>query len=372
MRIGIWMCLSALLGASVTGGAEHDGAAVWNQATRLELIQRDGAAVGVALKSGGQTLGEITFGPNGGWKAKRQEIKRDGQTATLRFVGFETAGTGGTPKLARDSFIEFALHGDAPFPRVRFSIGSEAFDENAWQAALAPPAPLYYLVCRVASPKMFYLGGGLIPAPEFEPYPLTRQGVMSGNWSARWSYAAPMAALAVPAFGLWNPDAKLFVGYDFGVARRTDRSDKHIASAYCAGEGKHQGDVFCLVHPYQARWVDLTHPKTPSRVESHFELVYSRDLPSHADPNEFVLTRFVRDHADLLVPAPAMNDLMWIRDPGKVRVPPTIQRDSGANLIHKSGPHYLEGAFVERGALMLGTTFPADGVRKIYQQKNRA
>jgi len=362
--------ITALLyAAGAFGAAEIDGEAIRNRATRLETIKRDGAPVGVSLKSGKQTVAEIFFGPSGLWKAAPCRTKRDGESATLRFAEFNTAGTGGTPKLAGDSFVEFTLKGDAPFPRVRFSMGFESFDKAAWQERLDPPAPLYYLTCRVPDAKMLHLGGGLIATPEFEPYPLTRQGCMSGNWSPRWSYAAALAAFAVPAFGLWNPDSKVFVGYDFGETRHTDRSCKYIAPAYCAGEGKHQGSIFCLVHPYQANWVDLTYPKEPARVASHFELIYSTEMPADADPNEFVLTRFVRDHADLLRPVPRMNNLTWIRDPGRVRPPHLIRRNSGPTLIHRSGPHYLEGAFVEPNALMLGTTFPGDGVRKIYQAK---
>jgi hypothetical protein len=367
--------LAAILGlvlvAPCLEAAEAKTDAISNRTARIEIVRLNGAAVGVALKSGDQVIGQIFFGPNGLWKSKQCGSKQVAGTASLRFTGFDTKGTGGTPRLADDSFIEFSLTGEAPFSRVSFSLGFDAFDEKAWQAALSPPAPLYYLTCHLPEAKMFYLGGGLIPSPEFEAYPLTRQGVMSGNWSPKWSYAAAMAGLGVPAFGLWNPDSKVFVGYDFGEARHTDRSDKYLAPAYCAGEGKHQGDIFCLVHPYQAHWVDLTYPKEPARVASRFELVYSTALPSDADPNEFVLTRFLRDHADLLYPAPAMNNLTWIRDPGKVQLPHVITRDSGANLTHKSGPHYLEGAFVELGALMLGNTFPADGIRKIYQEKNQ-
>ncbi len=354
-----------------TGVSADSSAAIANRSTRLETIRRGTAAVGVRLVASGQPLAEVFFGPNGLWRAKRVETQRRGGHATLRFVGFDTAGTGGTPKLSGDSFVEFALEGERPFPKVKFSFGLEAFDAKAWRAALPPDAPMYYLVCRVPGATMFYRGGGLMPAPEFEPFPLTRQGFMSGNWSPRWSYAAAMAAFAVPALGLWNPDAKVFVGYDFGEARHTDRSSKYLGSAYCAGEGRHQGDIFGLVHPYQAKWVDLTYPNGPARLASHFEWVYSRKLGSDRDPNEFVLTRFVRDHRDLLRPAPAMNDLTWIRDPGPVRLPHVITRSGGWGLMHRSGPSGLEGIFVELNALMLGSTYPGDGVRRMYQENNR-
>ena len=371
-NVMLTMCLLVGFGQTAdTPAAQASAKAIWNGATRLEAAERDDKAVGIVLKSGGQTLAHLSFGPNGLWAARRSEVSQAGLRAWVRVSGLDTSGTGGTPKLAADSFIEFSLDGEAPYPTVTFSIGFESFDEKIWQAALDPPAPLYYLTCHVPQAKMLHLGGGLIATPDFEPYPMTRQGCISGNWSPRWSYAAALAAFAVPAFGLWNPDAKVFVGYDFGVARHTDRSSKYLAPAYCDGEGKHEGSMFCLVHPHQKNWVDLTYPKTPSRVTSRFEWIYSRTLPSDADPNEFILTRFVRDHRGLLRPAPRMSNLTWIRDHGKMQFPHVIARNASPALMHHSGPHYLEGAFVELNALMLGSTFPADGVRRVYQQKNQ-
>ena len=372
VRVLLALATASFLSTSVLLAAHSGGDAIWTAAARLETIRRERAAVGVRLSSDGKTVAEMRFGPNGLWPAKKCEVKQEAGVARLRFIGLDTSATGGTPSLTADSFVEFSLQGDASFPRVEFSIGLDAFDEKAWQEALPPAAPFYYLTCRVPKAKMLYLGGGLIATPEFEPYPFTRQGCISGNWSARWSYAAALAAFAVPAFGLWEPDDQLFVGYDFGEARHTDRSSKYLAPAYCAGEGRHEGPMICLVHPHQAKWVDLTYPTAPARVASHFEWIYSTALGSDRDPNEFVLTRFVRDHASLLRPAPAMNDLTWVRDPGAVQLPHTILRNLGPALLHKSGPRYLEGAFCELGALMLGATFPSDGVRHIYQAKAHA
>ena len=365
--IDLILCFAALT-LSATG---NDGPTVSNSETRLVAIHSRGTAIGVRLEAGQRTLAELHFGPNGLWSATRSEGKRIGETGVLRFSGFDTGGTGATPRLGSDSFVELSLKGDEPSPKVRFLIDVRAFDEAAWQAALPPAAPFYFLSCTVPDALMFYRGGGLIPTPTFNPYPLSRQGVMSGTWSRQWSFAATMEAFAVPALGLWNPGAGVFVGYDFGEARHTDRSCKYLGSAYCAGEGRHAKDMFCLVYPHAKHWVDLRHPLEPVRLESHFELVYSTELGADRDPNELVLKRFVREHLDLLRPAPAMNDLSWIRDPGRIRLPHVVRRSTGSGLTHRSGPHYLEGAFCELDALMLGCTYPGDGVRAIYQAKNR-
>ena len=370
-RASLVLVMARFVSSSALLAAHGGGDVVWTAAARLETVRREGAAVGVRLSSGGKAVAELRFGPNGLWPARQCETKQEAGAARLRFTGFDTSRTGGTPRLTPDSFVEVSLRDSSPFPKVQFAIGLTSFDEKAWQAALPPAAPFYYLTCQRPKAKMLYLGGGLIATPEFEPYPFTRQGCISGNWSARWSYAAALAAFAVPAFGLWEPDDQLFVGYDFGEARHTDRSSKYLAAAYCAGEGRHQGPMICLVHPHQASWVDLTYPKASARLASRFEWIYSTTLGSDRDPNEFVLTRFVRDHAKLLRPAPAMNDLTWVRDPGAVHLPHAIMRDHGPALLHKSGPHYLEGAFCELDALMLGTTFPSDGVRRIYQAKDQ-
>ncbi|MBM3498874.1 MAG: hypothetical protein FJX74_09410 [Armatimonadetes bacterium] len=107
----------------------------------------------------------------------------------------------------------------------------------------------------------------------------------------------------------------------------------------------------------------LTYPPVPSRVASHFELVYTLELPDRGDPNQFLLERLWREKRALLPPVPRMNDLAWIPEYDAFTPNGGIEATAvGIGLVWDSGPAGLEGYFVELGAKMLGNDFIADGI----------
>jgi len=338
--------------------------AIWAGPVRIEPLRSAEGTWGVRIRHGGRIVARVTLGPQDRWVAKTLRTGGDREHVWLELRRIDTAGTGGTPGLGEESFVRVSLSRDRRFPRVDFALAIESFDKDAWQEALQPDAPLYYLRCAPRGATMFYQGGMLIPSTQVDPFPLSRQGKMAGEWSPGWSYAPAMAAWAVPAVGLWDHKARTFVAYDFGHARHTDRSSKYIASAYCEGIGDHAGPFFALICPYQELWTRLTYPRAPLRVRSHFEIVYALDLGPDRDPNMFVLRRFFAEHGDVLPPVERVNDLGWIRQADAmtpdVGLPRTILP---CNLIHKSGTGGLEGIFVEPGAEMLGNDFISDAVR---------
>jgi hypothetical protein len=277
----------------------------------------------------------------------------------LRLTGLSVAGD--AAKLAKGSEVTVEVAEGAAWPRVAFSLGLDAFDEAAWQKLVRGTLPFHFLVCDVPQATMFYQGGGMIPLPEVDPFPFTAQGFMAGEWAEGWSYAPAMAGWAVPAVGLWNHRAGTLVAYDFDEQRQTDRSGEFVASAGCLGNGG--PPFFCLVHPYQKQWVKLTYPTVPSRVASHFELIYSFDLPGSQDPNQFVLERLWKEKRSLLPPVPRMSDMAWIPEYDGFAPNGGIEPTAvGTGLVWTSGPTGLEGAFVELGAKMLGNDFISDGI----------
>ena len=363
MRTAFIATIILLLGGSATWAA--DATELSNRWTRIRVTDGPGGATGFAVATGdGRELCTVSLGPKGLWAARQADV-RDG--STLRFGDLSTDGSGGTPRLGPESFVEVELGDESRWPRVRFVLDLVSFDHEAWELALDGPCPLHYLVCRMPEAALFYQGGALIPSPALDPYPLSRPN-MSGAWAPGWSYAPPMAAYAIPAVGLWRPDASLFVAYDFDDATLTDHSVRSIASAYHAPESS-----FCLVHPYQRRWTELTYPECPSHVDSHMDLVYSTDIPDRRDPNEFILRRVFAEMGDKLPPVPSMNDLGWIPDyDGWTQAPGLPRTGFGASLIHPSQPMGLEGYFVEPGATMLGNNFAGEGVEAAYERGDRA
>ncbi|MBM3473908.1 MAG: hypothetical protein FJX75_11615 [Armatimonadetes bacterium] len=342
--------------AAVTVGPDQS---ITSEAVRVAPLMEDGRCTGFAVTAGDKPVAQVRLGPRGAITAAKAEARKEGAAAILRLTGLSVAAN--AAKLTEDSAVTVQLAEDAPWPRVAFSLGIETFDEAAWQKLVGGTLPFHFLVCDVPQATMFYQGGGMIPLPEVDPFPFTATGFMAGEWAEGWSYAPAMAAWAVPAVGLWNHHAQTFVAYDFNEQRQTDRSGELVASAGCLGDGG--PPFFCLVHPYQKLWVKLTYPPVPSRVASHFELIYSFDLPDSRDPNQFVLERLWREKRSLLPPVPRTNDLAWIPEYDGFAPNGGIEPTAvGTGLVWTSGPTGLEGAFVELGAKMLGNDFISDGI----------
>jgi len=353
--------------------AGYDSNAIWNSKTKVQVLKTESGAYGFTVLAGDKKVCDIELSTGKRWLAKYARTAQDKERVWLELKDIDTTGTKGTPGLGPDSYIRVSLNGEKPYPVVEFSLDLKSFNANAWRQALTPDAPFYYLRCTPPGATIVVHGGTLIPTPKIEKYPLTRKGVMAGEWSDGWSYAPAMAGWAVPAIGLWDHERGTFVCYDFNLARLTDRSEKYIAGAYCCGIGDHRGEFFALVHPYQAKWTRLAYPEKPEVIHSKFELLYSFEIPSYKDPNQFILNYLYTEHQDLLPPVPRMNDLGWINKPDGLTPPFGIPRtNAGAGVIWKSGPAGLEGAFVEQGSEMLGNDFISDGIRRAYSQKNKA
>ena len=291
--------------AAVSVGPDES---IANDHVLVAPLMEGGRCLGFRVTAGERRVAEVHLGPRGVVAAAKVEARKEAGGASLRLT--EIAVPGGAVRFATDSSVSIQVTEGTRWPRVAFDLRLEAFDEAAWQKLTGGTLPFHYLVCDLPEATMFYQGGGMIPLPEVDPFPTTAVGYMAGEWAKGWSYAPAMAAWAVPAVGLWNHRAGAFVAYDFDEQRHTDRSGEFIASAGCVGD---DGPPFlCLVHPYQREWVKLTCPPVPSRAASHFELIYSFELPGSKDPNQFVLERLWREKRALLPPVPRTNDLAWI------------------------------------------------------------
>ncbi len=289
---------------------------VANRWTRVQAVGQPGQVTGFDLlcevRGVWRPVAEVRWCSGDRWSCRNVALA-DGQ---LRFTGFDTHGTAGSPHLTAESAVSVHLDADERFPEVGFRLAWDAFDATAWRAAWTNQAPLYFLRCTLAQPadaaQVFYQGGILYPGPGVDPYPITCEP-MRGQWAPRWSYSVAFGADPTPAAGLWAPHSGQFAAYEFQGARSTDRSDRLIAAAYCAGLPDHPGQFMCLTYPHAGDWLNPRWPSTTGGVASRFRLLYHCQLPSHDDPNRFVLRELVRRYRPLLPPAPRMNDMSWLR-----------------------------------------------------------
>jgi hypothetical protein len=323
---------------------------------------------GFALRDRKGVVAEVSFGPGGRWEARECTVADGGRGLVLR--AFDTSGTGGTPRLGADSSISVRCPTGADFPQVRYRLILDGFDEKGWRAAFRDPAPLYFLCLSVREPLMWFQGGFGNATPRLDPYPLHPQAPngLRGNWAPGWSYAPPLGAFDTPMVGLWNPYDRrgVFAGYDFTEARLTDKTESLVASAYCQGVGGHQ-ECIALVYPYQRDFTELAFPAAGSAAAGHFDLVYWADLGPEGEPQERLLQRTYARFADLLPPAPAMNDLDWVRDDG-------LQRAAGTGLLwdfagNSGGP---ADGYLKPGTTWIGNWDIADSLRGALERGDTA
>ena len=209
-------------------------------------------------------------------------------------------------------------------PVVRFKLTITRFDTNRWQALFPDgAAPFHFLVCSMPTAQVWHQRGWLNATPNADPFPLLQDThvdspEISCKWNRNWSYLCPLGAHPIPMIGVWDPAARLYVGYDFQEARATDQSERYIATAYCWQQGATKSFI-ALTFPYGGlRYGEKVYPEGGEVIQSHFHLIIDPDLPDTEDPNERFQTRLFDRYNDVLPAVPAMNDLAWL--PGKERL----------------------------------------------------
>lgn len=203
-------------------------------------------------------------------------------------------------------------------PVVEFQLTFQTFNTNRWLAQFASgPAPFHFLVCALPTAQVWHQRGWLNATPYADPFPLL-QDVHVGSpelsclWNRNWSYLCPLGAHPIPMIGLWDPEARLYVGYDFQEARATDQSERYVATAYCWRQ-EALTNFIALAYPHGGtRYGNQVYPQAGAVLASRFHLEIDTDLPDTEDPNERFQARLFTRYTNSLPRVPAMNDLGWI------------------------------------------------------------
>lgn len=274
-----------------------------NASTKIVAELAKGRANGFSLVRAATdtALARIDIGGGGRWTAACTATS-DGERGVMVFRSIDTSGTGGTPVFGERSEVRVEFRDSEPFPLVELRLGISAFDPSAWEMAFGGRTPVHFLAGRVGEATLFYQGGFQTPLPGADPFPV-RSRSMRGDWDGEWTHAIALGACPVPALGLWNPAASIFVGYEFQEARGSDRSSKHIATAYCARLPKGDGGFCAMLVPQ---------PEAGAEVASQFRLVHSTTLSSSQSVNELVLRHIWETYRTSLPAIPSVNDVGWM------------------------------------------------------------
>jgi hypothetical protein len=305
---------------------------------------------GFDVLADGKVVAPIRLSTCGAMVADKVETRRDG----LRLSGLRCVDPLAV-SLAADDFVSISQGtAEEPEPVMRFKLTVVRFDALRWQRLFAEgKAPFHFLVCSMPSAKMWHQRGWLNATPNDDAFPLlgdTHVGSpeISCLWNRNWSYLCPLGAHPTPMIGLWDPESRLYVGYDFQDSRASDQSERYIATGYCWGQGPDKSFI-TLAFPFGGlRYGELVFPKGGEVVASHFQLVIDTDLPSTEDPNERFQKRLFERHGNELPEVPVMNDLGWM--PGASRLA-DFAGSIGLDLFGPGGEHdfYPEGTLLAVG-----------------------
>jgi len=226
---------------------------------------------------------------------------------------------------ATNDFVSITFPGATnPEPVVQFQFTVVAFNTNHWLSMFPDgAAPFHFLTCAMPTAQVWHQRGWLNATPLADPFPLL-QDVHVGSpelsclWNRNWGYIVPLGAHPIPMIGLWDPAARLYVGYDFQGARASDQSERYLATAYCWRQGT-LTNFITLAYPYGGlRYGSQVYPQGGEVLASWFSLQIDPDLPSTEDPNERFQARLFARYTNALPRVPAMNDLGWL--PGQVHL----------------------------------------------------
>lgn len=313
-------------------------------ACSLQPVGVAGHYLGFDLVVAGQVLAPVRFSSNQLIDAAKLEILPGG---ALRFTRLQGAAASGL-ELAADDFVLVAPGQTTPYPEVSFQLSVKRFNAEQWNAAAGGPCPFHFLTLYLEGAEAIHHRGWLVATPTLDPYPLQggRQGIVASKWSRDWTWAPPFGACPIPVAGLWAPQTRRYVAWDFTNARFNDHTEAAVASAYCWKQGQDRNFV-TLVYPFAQHYVVLRQPDGGETIASHGQLIYDLDLPSWEDPNQRYHERLWRTYYDLLPGAPAQNDLNFLpgyaklqafRRPAPLRFTYTVpKKDEWESMFFEEG-----------------------------------
>lgn len=358
----------ALLALVLLAGHSAEAESIRSGNLLVTSVASGGQIVGCDVSAGGKLVAPLRLSSNGLITAGRVSVT--GQT--LRFEQLQPkSGIGLT--LAPDDFVSVELQANDPLPQVRFRLTIKSFDRAAWEAN-AGKFPLHFLTCSMPNADVWHQRGWLMATPKADPFPLLLDQHVGtpevvSQWSRNWSSSCPLGAHPIPVIGLWAPQDKLYVGYDFEEARLTDHSEKYIATVYCWQEGAYK-QFIALSYPYGGQlYGQLQFPQGGETIASHFRLLYATDLDDMKDPNLLWQDLLFARYGDQLPRVPRMNDMSWM--PGGTRLA-DFAGGGTPSLVNRMGPK--GDTFEEPGTVTVeGWTWHRElAVETAYERQRRA
>ena len=331
VRAGLFAMLSLLL-ASVSHAQRADDRPllVTNGVVTVRAVRDNGIFAGFDVLSEKRTVAVVRFSSSRLLTAAR--CRAEG--GSLLFTGLQAKPETGAQLGAQDR-IAVALTPKSPYPVVRFDLSLTAFDPERWQA-VAGKQPFHFLALYLPNAEVWHQCGWLNATPLADPFPLLLDRhagtpeISAYPYNRDWSYTPPLGAHPIPVIGLWAPQAKQYVGFEFQTTRLEDNSEKDIATGYCwAGDTgapgqtnrpvRKQPQFVALVYPYGGvGYQQLVFPQSGARIASHGTLLWNLNLPATDDPNRFFFTYLFNHAKDRLPRVPAGVDLSWL--PGGIRL----------------------------------------------------
>ena len=243
----------------------------------------------------------------------------------LEFSGFSAKENAGIVFGENDAIRVRLIKGD-DFPEVSFDITVVKFDADKWGAVVGKE-PFHFLSLYLPEAEVWHQRGWLNATPVSDPFPLLLDQhvgtpeISAYHYNRNWSYTVALGGHPIPVIGLWAPKVGRYVAFEFQTTRLEDNSERDVATGYRWVEGSENSSrqFVALVYPYGGQgYQKLVFPENGSHISSRCRLLWSMNLKSIDDPNEFVLSYVWQQAKEKLPSVPAVADVSWI--PGGIRL----------------------------------------------------
>ncbi|HLV78968.1 MAG TPA: hypothetical protein VKT32_01765, partial [Chthonomonadaceae bacterium] len=303
---------------------------------------------GFDLLSGARVAAAVRLSSDGWIVAER--CRNEGGRA-LVFEGLK-AQEGCGLRLGANDRVTVRLEPGAIYPEVRFALSVVSFDARRWQAVVGKQ-PFHFLTLSLPEAQVWHQQGWLNATPLADPFPLledvhTGSPEIAATYNRNWSYTPPLGANPIPVIGLWAPQRRHYVGFEFQTARLEDNSEKDIATGYRWRGGAHPEQIVALVYPFGGTgYQQLVFPKGGERIASHGRLLWSLDMGPEDDPNRFFFADLWKREQARLPRVPAAVDVSWL--PGGVRLPDFEGPPQGSLIAGVEAPFQTPGTRLING-----------------------
>ena len=201
----------------------------------IQPVSVKGSYTGFNVFSNGTLIAPVRFCSLNLIQARNAVVSTSASSSTIQFTSLVASSQCGL-NLYPGSIIVNLRSGH--YPEVSFQIHIKSFDPQQWKSTIGSQ-PFHFLTLALPHAVVWQQGGWLNATPYSDLFPLLldrHEGtpeISAYHYNREWSDTPPISGLPLPVIGLWNPQNKTYVAWDFERNRVSSHPDTNLAAGFC-------------------------------------------------------------------------------------------------------------------------------------------